>query len=126
MFARRPAALRSRHQSTGAQFLCTTLIRRDADGAPVECDVLLTFASHCTARGCAARTYGDPADCYPAEGNEWEHELIGIAFDAPGCAAPDDAPGALTPLEIADMDAWFDAHQREADEIADGNAMESV
>jgi len=126
MFARRPIALRSRYQSTGAQFLCTTLTRRDADGAPVECDVLLTFTSHCTAAGCAARTYGDPADCYPAEGNEWEHELIGIAFDAPGCAPPDDAPGALTPLEIADMDAWFDAHQCEADEIADGNAMEAV
>jgi len=120
MFARRPAALRSRYQSTGAQFMCTTVKRPDPDVGALDYEVVLTFTSHCTARGC------DPGDCYPAEGNEWEHELIGIAFDAPGCAPPDDAPWPLTVMEIAELSAWFDAHQCEADEIADDNAMEAV
>jgi hypothetical protein len=70
-------------------FLCATL-RRDADGDPVDCDMVLSFV------------------CGPSRR---EFEITEIEFDG---GAPDDADWPLTLCEIAELGAWFDRHYEDA------------
>jgi hypothetical protein len=94
-------------------FLCTTLSRPDADGAPVLCDVVVTFDAAMTSPGYRARTYGDPDDCYPAEGAEFDCTFTGAALDG--------EPGPLTAIETATLRRWFYANPNIAWQAANDN-----
>ena len=95
--------------------LCTLLTRTDADGDAFACDVVINFSVESVVRGCAARIYGDPADCWPAEADEYEFSFDGAEFDG---GEPADAPGPMTAAETATLRAWFDAHHSEACDAA--------
>ena len=82
----------------------TTLARPGDDGDPEERDVAITFATTIHGRYIPA-TYWEPAE-YP----ELEHTFLSAEFDG--------WPGPLTDAEMAQMRAWFEAHQAEADEAA--------
>lgn len=71
-------------------FLCTRLTRHDADGNPVDCDMVLSFVCSLT---------------------HYEFMLTEIEFDG---GPPDDAPWPLTLCEIAELGAWFDRHYEDA------------
>ena len=92
-------------------YLCTTIVRQDADGDPVECDAIVYFDAHMTARGGRA-TWTDPG---------WapEYECTFRSADLDG--EPSDAPGPLTAIEIETLRAWFDAQADAAWECANDN-----
>lgn len=92
-------------------YLCTTIIRQDNEGAPVECDVIVYFEARMTARGCAP-SWTDPG---------WapEYECTFRSADLDGL--PHDAPGSLTEIETTTLRAWFDTQGAEAWECANDN-----
>ena len=92
-------------------YLCTTIVRQDNDGEPVECDAIVYFEARMTARGGRA-TWTDPG---------WapEYECTFSAADLDGI--PHDAPGPLTTLETERLRAWFDTQDQAAWECANDN-----
>lgn len=91
--------------------LCTTLERPDADGEPVETDVIVYFEARMTARGCRP-SWTDPG---------WapEYEVTFSSADVDG--TPGDGQAPLTTIEIATLRAWFDAQSARAFECANDN-----
>jgi len=98
-------------------YLCTTLVRQDNDGDPVEVDAIVYFEARMTSRGCRAQTYGDPSGCYPAEPAEFEITFASADLDG----IPHGAPGPITAIETETLRTWFDAHENEAWECANDN-----
>lgn len=98
---------------TAANDLClgTTLTRVDPDGDPVPCDVVVYFDVASYTPGARA-TWTDPG-----WGPEYEFSFRSAEFDG----EPDDAPGPLTAIEIATLQAWFDANHSGATECANDN-----
>jgi hypothetical protein len=99
-------------------YLCTTIVRQDNDGDPVEADVIVYFDARMTSPGCKAQTYGDPSNCWPAEAPEFELTFSEVEFDG---GPPDDAPASLTAIETAQLREWFAQQHRAAFECANDN-----
>ena len=95
-------------------WLGTTLIRQDAAGEPVECDVAINYAATMTSPGYPA-TWMEPA-----EGPEFEIEFLSAELDG----IPEDAPGPLTAIETATLRKWFEEHESDAIERANDNFRE--
>lgn len=67
--------------------------------------------------GCAAKLYGPPENCWPAEAPEWEVESIVLMWDRPGgLGAEFEATGALFD-HLASLDAITDSI---CEEVSDG------
>lgn len=89
--------------------LSTTILRTDADGDTIECDVAVHFSATCVNPGYRA-TQTDPG-----EGPEYECLFEGAEFDGGG---PDDE---LTPDELERMRTWFATRGDAASEAANDN-----
>jgi hypothetical protein len=92
-------------------YLCTTLVRQDNAGDPVEIDAIVYFEARMTSPGYRA-TY-----MQPGEGPEYECTFNSADLDG----IPHDAPGPLTVLETATLRTWFDTQGRAATECANDN-----
>jgi hypothetical protein len=92
-------------------YLCTTLIRQDNGGEPVECDAIVYFEARMTSPGYRA-TWTDPA-----AGPEYECTFSSADLDG----IPSDAPGPLTATETQTLRTWFDAQEHAAWECANDN-----
>ena len=96
-------------------FLCTRMVRTDANGDRITCDMLIRFRVTSYTAGSRA-TWMQPAD--PAE---FEFVVTGIEFDSGPLhpnQPPDDAPWPLTDEEDASLRQWFDANYDQAYEAA--------
>ena len=98
-------------------YLCTTIQRAANDGETVECDAIVYYEARMTSPGCKARTYGDPANCWPAEAPEFDITFDRVDFDG----KPIDAPGPMTEIEAATLRKWFDDNEKAAIEFANDN-----
>lgn len=103
----------NRYSAANDLFLGTTLTRQTAEHGPVECDVIVFFEVD-------SFTPGYPQTwMQPAEGPEYELAFTGAAFDPPG--EPDDAPGPITTIEVAQLREWFETNHARAAEVANDN-----
>lgn len=48
----------------------------------LECDMVIYFDYEITNKGCAAKTYGPPENCYPAEAMEYSIKFTGMVKDS--------------------------------------------
>lgn len=60
---------------SGTTYICVPLFERD---------MIIHFEYDITYEGCAAKTYGPPENCYPAEAMEYDIKFVGIEEDIPG------------------------------------------
>jgi hypothetical protein len=101
----------ARYATNDDLWLSATLIRQDADGDPVECDVVVNYAATMTSPG-YPQTWMEPG-----EGPEFEIEFLSAELDG----IPHDAPGPLTAIETATLRKWFEDHEGDAIERANDN-----
>lgn len=92
-------------------YLCTTLERTDADGEPVETDVIVYFEARMTSPGWRG-TYWEPPSS-----PDYETTFAGADVDG----TPGDGQPPLTEIEIATLRAWFDQQSDAAWECANDN-----
>jgi hypothetical protein len=105
--------------------------REDAIRWPYQCEhfsigeteFILDFSFKITSKGCAARLYGEPGDCYPAEDPEYDvaldgiHEDLGSGWMTPSRECPAWLRAACEEL-LANSDAVSDAVDFYLDEKA--------
>jgi hypothetical protein len=95
--------------------LGTTILRTDADGDTVECDVAVHFTADCTSPGYPA-TRTDPG-----EGPEHECQFDGAELDGVPGKLTDAEPDKLTDAELGTLRTWFEANHDKAHEAANDN-----
>lgn len=94
--------------------LYTTILRTDADGDEVECDVTVSFSADCTNPGCASSRDDPGADA------EYDITFEDAELETRFCPVP----GALTEAEMATLRTWFAANHQRACEAVDDRGYE--